>query len=96
MLGIETIVRAEHSLGVEGVPVVIYQNWVQKLRRAHFPLLPRDVADDTPGVVSKLKKSPAILVLILELRKSSPMSHAMRSLSPLQSSIQSARPQSLA
>jgi DNA helicase II / ATP-dependent DNA helicase PcrA len=50
----------------EGVPVVIYQNWVQKLRRAHFPLLPREVADDTPGVVSKLKKSPAILVLINE------------------------------
>ncbi len=60
------ISRVLPALGVEGVPVVIYQQWVQKLRRAHFPLLPREVADDTPGVVTKLKKSPAILVLINE------------------------------
>lgn len=60
------ISRVLPALGVDGVPVVIYQQWVQKLRRSHFPILPREVADDTPGVVTKLKKSPAILVLINE------------------------------
>jgi len=60
------ISRVLPALGVDGVPVVIYQKWVQKLRRVHFPLLPREAADDTPGVVTKLKKSPAILVLITE------------------------------
>jgi len=52
------------ALGVEGVPVVIYEEWVTKLRRDHFPLLPREAADETPAVVSKLKKSPAMLALI--------------------------------
>jgi DNA helicase-2/ATP-dependent DNA helicase PcrA len=58
------ISRVLPALGTEGVPVVIYQEWVEKLRRDHFPLLPRDVAYDTPAVVAKLKKSPAMLTLI--------------------------------
>ena len=60
------ISRVLPSLGVEGVQVVIYEEWVTKLRRDHFPLLPKDVADETPAVVSKLKKSPAMLGLIAE------------------------------
>jgi DNA helicase-2/ATP-dependent DNA helicase PcrA len=60
------ISRVLPSLGVEGVQVVIYEDWVTKLRRDHFPLLPRDAAEDTPAVVSKLKKTPAMLALIAE------------------------------
>jgi DNA helicase-2/ATP-dependent DNA helicase PcrA len=60
------ISRVLPSLGVEGVQVVIYEEWVTKLRRDHFPLLPKDVADETPAVVSKLKKTPAMLGLIAE------------------------------
>ncbi len=60
------ISRVLPALGVEGVSVVIYQDWVEKLRREHFPLLPKESADDTPACVSKLKKSPAMLALIDE------------------------------
>jgi DNA helicase-2/ATP-dependent DNA helicase PcrA len=52
------------ALGVEGVQVVIYQEWVQKLRRDHFPLLPKEATDETPIAVVKLKKSPAMLRMI--------------------------------
>lgn len=60
------ISRVLPALGVEGVPVVIYQEWVTKLRRDHFPLLPKEAADETPAAVAKLKKSPAMLGLIDE------------------------------
>jgi DNA helicase II / ATP-dependent DNA helicase PcrA len=52
------------ALGVEGVQVVIYEEWVTKLRRDHFPLLAKEVAEETPIAVSRLKKSPAMLTLI--------------------------------
>jgi DNA helicase II / ATP-dependent DNA helicase PcrA len=52
------------ALGVEGVPVVIYEEWVTKLRRDHFPILPKEVADETPLAVSRVKKHPAMLLLI--------------------------------
>ncbi|HEY6877687.1 MAG TPA: ATP-binding domain-containing protein, partial [Polyangiales bacterium] len=52
------------ALGVEGVPVVIYEEWVTKLRRDHFPLLAKDVAEETPLAVSRVKKSPVMLSLI--------------------------------
>lgn len=58
------ISRVLPALGVEGVQVVIYEEWVTKLRRDHFPLLPKDVSDDTPIAVSRFKKSPAMLALI--------------------------------
>jgi DNA helicase-2/ATP-dependent DNA helicase PcrA len=58
------ISRVLPALGVEGVQVVIYQEWVTKLRRDHFPLLPKEYADETPAAVAKLKKSPAMLGLI--------------------------------
>jgi DNA helicase-2/ATP-dependent DNA helicase PcrA len=60
------ISRVLPALGVEGVQVVIYQEWVTKLRRDHFPLLPKEWADETPAAVAKLKKSPAMLGLIGE------------------------------
>jgi DNA helicase-2/ATP-dependent DNA helicase PcrA len=58
------ISRVLPALGVEGVQVVIYQEWVQKLRRDHFPLLPKEAADETPAAAAKLKKSPAMLRMI--------------------------------
>lgn len=58
------ISRVLPALGVEGVQVVIYEEWVTKLRREHFPLLPKEVGEETPVAVSKLKKSPAMLELI--------------------------------
>jgi DNA helicase-2/ATP-dependent DNA helicase PcrA len=60
------ISRVLPALGVEGVQVVIYQEWVTKLRRDHFPLLPKEAADETPAAAAKLKKSPAMLGLIAD------------------------------
>ena len=60
------ISRVLPALGVEGVGVVIYTDWVTKLRRDHFPLLPKELAEDTPAAATKLKKSPAMLKLIEE------------------------------
>jgi DNA helicase-2/ATP-dependent DNA helicase PcrA len=52
------------ALGVPGVPVTTYNAWARKLRIAHLPELPRDYTDDTPDVVVRLKKHPALLRLI--------------------------------
>lgn len=49
------------ALGVEGVPVVTYDAWVQKLRHVHLPRVPRKYSDETPTVVSRMKKHPAML-----------------------------------
>lgn len=52
------------ALGVEGVSVVTYEDWARKLRRHHFPELPKAVADDTPAIVTRFKKHPALLRLL--------------------------------
>jgi DNA helicase II / ATP-dependent DNA helicase PcrA len=55
------------ALGVPGVPVTTYNSWARKLRIAHLPDLPRDYTDDTPDVVVRLKKHPALLRIIDDL-----------------------------
>jgi len=49
------------ALGVEGVPVATYDAWAQKLRHIHLPRVPRKYSEDTPHVVVRLKKHPAML-----------------------------------
>jgi len=49
------------ALGVGGVAIRTYENWVQKLRQSLFPRLPSRYHDDTPSVVTRLKKHPAML-----------------------------------
>jgi DNA helicase-2/ATP-dependent DNA helicase PcrA len=49
------------ALDVAGVGVRTYVEWANRLRVAHFPDLTRKVADDTPSVVTRLKKHPAML-----------------------------------
>ncbi len=49
------------ALGIGGVAIRTYENWVQKLRQSLFPRLPSRYHDDTPGVVTRLKKHPAML-----------------------------------
>jgi DNA helicase-2/ATP-dependent DNA helicase PcrA len=49
------------ALEVTGVGVRTYTEWANRLRVAHFPDLTRKVADDTPSVVTRLKKHPAML-----------------------------------
>jgi DNA helicase-2/ATP-dependent DNA helicase PcrA len=52
------------ALDVTGVGVRTYIEWANRLRVSHFPELTRKVADDTPSVVTRLKKHPAMLKAI--------------------------------
>ena len=54
------------ALDVAGVGVRTYIEWANRLRLVHFPELTRKVADDTPNVVTRLKKHPAMLLAIDE------------------------------
>lgn len=54
------------ALDVTGVGVRTYTEWANRLRVAQFPELTRKVADDTPSVVTRLKKHPAMLHAIDE------------------------------
>lgn len=49
------------ALGVGGVAIRTYESWVQKQRQSLFPRLPSRYHEDTPGVVTRLKKHPAML-----------------------------------
>jgi DNA helicase-2/ATP-dependent DNA helicase PcrA len=49
------------ALEVGGVSVRTYEKWASKLRASHVPDLPEDYSDDTPPVVTRLKKHPAML-----------------------------------
>jgi DNA helicase II / ATP-dependent DNA helicase PcrA len=52
------------ALGVTGVAVKTYESWVKKLRASLVPDLPKEYADETPAVVTRLKKHPAMLSLL--------------------------------
>lgn len=60
------ISRVLPGLGVEGVQVVTYTEWASNQRRRHLPRLPREYAEDTPPVVTRIKKHPVMLKLIDE------------------------------
>ena len=54
------------SLGVEGVAIRTYGDWAARLRTTHLLGLPTDYSTDTPAVVTRFKKHPALLKLIDE------------------------------
>jgi DNA helicase II / ATP-dependent DNA helicase PcrA len=54
------------ALGVNGVAIRTYEDWASRLRQGLFHGLPVRYRDDTPGVVTRLKKHPAMLALIEE------------------------------
>ena len=58
------ISRVLPALGVQGVQVMTYERWAEKLRRKAIQALPKDYAEDTPTVVTRLKKHPVLLRLI--------------------------------
>ena len=43
------------SLGLEGVRITTYRDWVHEERRRHFPHLPAAPRDDTPAMVQRIK-----------------------------------------
>lgn len=60
------------ALGVEGVPVLTWRDWSREMVRRHLPSLPRDRAEDTPEVVSRLKLHPAMLALLRQHVEANP------------------------
>ncbi len=58
------ISRVLPALGVSGVPVRTYEEWASRLRILHLGRLPRKYSDDTPAVVTRLKKHPVMLRVI--------------------------------
>jgi DNA helicase-2/ATP-dependent DNA helicase PcrA len=49
------------ALGVNGVAIRTYEDFAGRLRQALFPGLPARSREDTPAVVTRLKKHPAML-----------------------------------
>ncbi|HET9931810.1 MAG TPA: ATP-binding domain-containing protein [Polyangiaceae bacterium] len=49
------------ALGVNGVAIRTYEDFVSRLRQALFPRLPSHYREDAPAVVTRLKKHPAML-----------------------------------
>jgi len=43
------------SLGLDGVRITTYREWVHEERRRHFPHLPAKPRDDTPAMVQRIK-----------------------------------------
>ncbi len=60
------IVRVLPALGVEGVHVATFSEWIAKTRQRHLPRAPEQYAELTPVVVARLKKHPLMLRLIDE------------------------------
>jgi len=60
------ISRVLPALGVPGVLVTTYERWAHRLRTKHLQGLPRAYDEDTPSVVVRLKKNPAMLRIIDE------------------------------
>jgi DNA helicase II / ATP-dependent DNA helicase PcrA len=52
------------ALGIEGVAIRTYESWAGRLRAANFPKLSEEYSEETPGVVTRLKKHPAMLKAI--------------------------------
>lgn len=43
------------SLGLEGVRITTYRDWIHEERRRHFPHLPATSRDDTPALIQRIK-----------------------------------------
>ncbi len=54
------------ALGVSGVPVVTYTGWARTTRMRCLPDAPTKYNDDPPEHVSRVKKHPALLALLVD------------------------------
>ncbi len=55
------------SLGVAGVPVVTYSGWARSTRMRCLPDAPSKYNSDPPDQVSRVKKHPALLSILVQL-----------------------------
>ncbi len=61
------VARVLPALGIEGVAIRTYEDWVRRTRQSLYPRLPSKYREDTPSVVSRFKKHPVVLKLIDDL-----------------------------
>jgi DNA helicase-2/ATP-dependent DNA helicase PcrA len=54
------------ALGVPGVTARTYGDWASRVRQGLYPRLPSRYHEDTPSVVTRLKKHPALLRVVRE------------------------------
>ncbi len=52
------------ALGVPGVTTRTYGDWASRVRQGLYPRLPSKYQEDTPSVVTRLKKHPALLGIV--------------------------------
>lgn len=57
------VARVLPALGIEGVAIRTYEDWVRRIRQSLYTRLPSKYRDDTPTVVSRFKKHPLLLRL---------------------------------
>jgi len=60
------------ALGVKGTPVRTFGFWAAKIRQRLFPFLPREVSEDTPAIVTRLKLHPVMLLILKDWVESNP------------------------
>jgi DNA helicase-2/ATP-dependent DNA helicase PcrA len=54
------------SLGLDAVHILTYRDWAADQRRRHFPKLPSQHREDTPGLVVRMKLHPFLGVALAE------------------------------
>jgi DNA helicase II / ATP-dependent DNA helicase PcrA len=52
------------ALGIQGVAVRTYVDWARRQRETLYPRVTDEYREDTPGVVTRLKKHPAMLKVV--------------------------------
>jgi DNA helicase II / ATP-dependent DNA helicase PcrA len=60
------VARVLPALGIEGVAIRTYEDWVRRIRQSLYTRLPNKYRDDTPTVVSRFKKHPLLLRMVEE------------------------------
>jgi DNA helicase-2/ATP-dependent DNA helicase PcrA len=58
------VARVLPALGIEGVAIRTYEDWVRRIRQSLYTRLPSKYREDTPTAVSRFKKHPLLLRLI--------------------------------
>lgn len=58
------------ALGVAGVAARTYGDWAGRVRQGLYPRVPSKYSEETPSVVTRLKKHPALLNVVRDLAES--------------------------
>lgn len=71
------------ALGVDGVAVRTFDEWVRWVRRRHYPKLPKRYSEETPAVVTRVKQHSALIPMFEEAAEERPDENAINLLDEL-------------